>query len=60
MSNIKEKIKQKEQELQICINEFNDLGKKREIVKQQAYQIQGALSALQELDADQPTNTEAT
>jgi hypothetical protein len=60
MPDLKEKIKQKEQELQICIAEYNDLGKKREIVKNQTYEIQGALSILQELDGDQTADTKST
>ena len=61
--NIKEKIEQLESDLQQIVTEHNQLVERKQLLFNKSLELQGALSALKEIDhdhADQPAESEST
>ena len=57
---IQEKIEAIKAELQAVVNEHNQLVEKKQELLNKATELQGALKALNELNADQPTEGESS
>ena len=60
MSTIQTKIEEITAELQVTVENYNKLVNQKDNLFQRINQLQGALTALNDLDVDHPTDTEAT
>ena len=60
MSTIQEKQETLKTELETVVKQYNELGETRQKLLQKASELNGALKVLNELDVDQPTDTETT
>ena len=60
MAHIKTKIEELTAELQVTVENYNKVISQKDQLFQRINQLQGALTALNDLDDDHTTNTEAT
>ena len=60
MTTIQEKQTTLKTQLETVVNQYNELGATRQKLLQKASELTGALKVLNELDVDQPTDTETT
>ena len=60
MAHIQTKIEELTAELQVTIENYNKVINQKDQLFQRINQLQGALTALNDLDVDHPTDTEAT
>ena len=60
MAHIQTKIEEITAELQVTAENYNKVISQKDQLFQRINQLQGALNALNELDVDHPTDTEAT
>ena len=60
MAHIQTKIEELTAELQVTAENYNKVINQKDQLFQRINQLQGALNALNELDVDHPTDTEAT
>ena len=60
MTTIQEKQTTLKTQLETVVNQYNELGETRQKLLQKASELNGALKVLNELDVDQPTDTETS
>ena len=60
MNTIQEKKETLKTQLETVVKQYNELGETRQKLLQKASELNGALKVLNELDVDQPTDTETT
>ena len=60
MNTIQEKQETLKTQLETVVKQYNELGETRQKLLQKASELNGALKVLNELDVDQPTDTETT
>ena len=58
MNTIQEKQETLKTQLETVVKQYNELGETRQKLLQKASELNGALKVLNELDVDQPTDTE--
>jgi len=58
MTTIQEKQETLKTQLETVVKQYNELGETRQKLLQKASELNGALKVLNELDVDQPTDTE--